>query len=214
MQTKGLVISFIWYLTMEIINLDSLCIFYIYPPVTVVITDNAFLLSSFLFIYLFILIYLIFNISICRVGHCTLYVSFIACICAHMNCKFKHSEGEPFFYFLLRFSILQVFFSFRFLLLDAEKIKRTNKVFLPAVQSMFSLHVLCISWIEHSLTMSNYCTKRFIHSDYSDLRTYIDNTWTSEPVVWSSHNKLGCHGNREMFRWMRMMISYSISTSR
>lgn len=57
------------------------------------------------------------------------------------------------------------FFSFRFLLLDAEKIKRTNKVFLPAVQSMFSLHVLCISWIEHSLTMSNYCTKRFIHSD-------------------------------------------------
>lgn len=68
MQTKGLVISFIWYLTMEIINLDSLCIFYIYPPVTVVITDNAFLLSSFFFIYLFILIYLIFNISIVELG--------------------------------------------------------------------------------------------------------------------------------------------------
>lgn len=38
---------------MEIINLDFLCILYIYPPVTVVITDNVFLLSSFFYIYLF-----------------------------------------------------------------------------------------------------------------------------------------------------------------
>lgn len=54
MQIKGLAISFIWYLTMKIINLDSLCILYIYPPVTVVVTDNVFLLSSFFYIYLFI----------------------------------------------------------------------------------------------------------------------------------------------------------------
>lgn len=40
---------------MEIINLDSLCILNMYPPDTIVITGNVFLLSSFFFyIYLFI----------------------------------------------------------------------------------------------------------------------------------------------------------------
>lgn len=195
-----------------------MCILYIYLPVRVVLTDNVFLLSSFFYIYLFIyfnsfnfyfFIYQFVELGIVRCMF-PLSPAFAHTWIANSNIL----KASLFSISSFDFPFCKFFFSFRFLLLDAEKIKRTNKVFLPAVQSMFSLHVLCISWTEHSLTMSYYCTKQFIHSDYSDLRTYIDNTWTSGPVVWSSHNKLGCHGNREMFRWMRMMISYSISTSR
>lgn len=170
-----------------------MCILYIYPPVRVVLTIYVFLLSSFFYIYLFIyfnsfkfyfFIYQFVELGIVRCmfplspAFAHTWIENLNILKASLFSISISSFGFPFCNLF--------FFSSRFLLVDAKKIKRTNKVFLPAVQSMFSVHVLCISWIEHSLTMSNYSTKRFIQSDYSDLRTYIDNTkkqWASGVVI-------------------------------